>query len=228
MLEKSEKEGGLTFDELTSNGSTLILGGSETTATLLSGCIFQLLKNPDVMKRILAEIRGNFTSADDIDMFSIAHLKYTLAVLDETMRIYPPTPNQHPREAPPGGDTIGEDVIPEGTTLYISQYVMCHLDSYWAKPEEFHPERFLKDDETTFEQFKNDDHTVFQPFSAGSRNCIGRNLAYAEMRLILTRLLYDFDLELDERSTDWMKGQKAYVLWEKPPLWVKVAPRAKA
>jgi cytochrome P450 len=58
----------------------------------------------------------------------------------------------------------------------------------------------------------------------GTRNCIGRNLAYAEMRLILTKLLWHFDLELDEKKTgDWLKDMRAWALWEKPPLIVRLA-----
>ncbi|KAF1990518.1 cytochrome P450 [Aulographum hederae CBS 113979] len=223
---KSE-EGSLTFDELVSNGSLLVLAGSETTATLLSGTVYQLCCNPLALQRTIAEIRSSFASPDEIDLFSTAKLSYTLAVLNETMRIYPPVPVPVPRESPAGGASINGIAIPGGSTIYISQYVMSRLDNFWAKPEEFHPERFLKEGHEyhVAGTFDNDDHSVFQPFSIGPRNCIGRNLAYAEMRLILTRLLFDFDLELDERSKDWTKGQKAYKLWVKPPLWVKVTPK---
>jgi averantin hydroxylase len=59
----------------------------------------------------------------------------------------------------------------------------------------------------------------------GTRNCIGKNLAYAEMRLILAKVCWNFDMQLDEdRCADWMRDQKVFVLWEKPPLWVKLAP----
>ena len=225
VLEKSGKDGGLSFDELASNGALLVLAGSETTATLLSGAVYQLCSNPSPLEKAVAEIRSSFASADEIDLFSTAKLDYTLAVLNETMRIYPPVPNQPPREAPPGGAAIAAAALPAGTTVYVSQYVMGHLDSFWARPDEFHPERFLKDLEDVPAEFRHDDHAVFQPFSVGPRNCIGRNLAYAEMRLILTRVLFDFDLELDERSREWATAQKAYKLWEKPPLLVKMTPR---
>jgi aspirochlorine biosynthesis cytochrome P450 monooxygenase len=52
------------------------------------------------------------------------------------------------------------------------------------------------------------------------------SLAYAEMRLIITRLLWNFDLELDERSRGWVKDMKVYALWEKGPLYVKLKPVA--
>lgn len=50
------------------------------------------------------------------------------------------------------------------------------------------------------------------------------SLAYAEMRLILSRLLWNFDLELQQDSTDWIARQKTYMLWQKGPLNVRVVP----
>lgn len=93
------------------------------------------------------------------------------------------------------------------------------LPSNFHRAAEFIPERWLEDRDA---QFDNDDREVLQPFSVGPRNCIGRNLAYAEMRLILAKVLYHFDLELDERTGDWT-NQKVFGLWEKPPLWMNVA-----
>jgi len=49
---------------------------------------------------------------------------------------------------------------------------------------------------------------------------VHHSLAYAEMRLILARILYNFDLTLSEESQDWMKGQRMFSLWDKPDLWV--------
>jgi averantin hydroxylase len=224
-LQKMGKEGGLDFDELVSNGGLLVIAGSETTASLLSGTIYHLCKNPSTLKKAVTEVRSTFKSADEIDLYSTSKLPYTLAVLDETLRIYPPVPNQPPREAPPSGGMIDGKFIPGGTQIYVSQYVMGRLDTYWTKPDEFHPERFLKDIDQVPDEFKGDDHSTYQPFSVGPRNCIGKTLAYAEMRLILTRLLYGFDFELDARSTNWVGVQKVYKLWEKPPLWVKVTPK---
>ncbi|KAF2665384.1 cytochrome P450 ClCP1 [Microthyrium microscopicum] len=225
VLEKNGKDTGMTFDELASTSSLLVLAGSETTATLLSGVCYQLCTHPDTLQKAVNEVRSTFESADEIDLYSSARLSYLIACLNETMRIYPPVPNQPPREAPPGGGVIDGRSIPAKTIIYVSQYVMNHLETLWAKPEEFHPERFFKNASDVPEEFRNDNHAVFQPFSVGPRNCIGKNLAYAEMRMILTRVLFDFDLELDERSKDWTTAQKAYKIWEKPPLWMKITPR---
>jgi cytochrome P450 len=65
---------------------------------------------------------------------------------------------------------------------------------------------------------------VLQPFSVGPRNCIGRNLALAEMRLILARVLWNFDFELCPESERWAE-QKVMSLWIKPELMCKVKVR---
>ena len=68
--------------------------------------------------------------------------------------------------------------------------------------------------------------SAFNPFSLGPRNCLGRNLAYLEMRLILARVLYTFDLEAPEGEQvgPW-EEQKTWILWEKMELRVKVRAR---
>jgi cytochrome P450 len=103
----------------------------------------------------------------------------------------------------------------------MQQYVSYRLRSNFHRPEEFLPQRWLGDVE-----FADDNRAVFQPFSVGPRNCVGRNLAYAEMRLILAKVLYNFDLDLDAKTGQWL-DQKVYTLWEKKPLWVKLKPVAR-
>lgn len=61
-----------------------------------------------------------------------------------------------------------------------------------------------------------------QPFSHGPRNCIGKNLAYAEMRLIMARMAWNFEFELMPQSYDWTEGQKVFTVFQKPPLSMKL------
>lgn len=63
---------------------------------------------------------------------------------------------------------------------------------------------------------------LYAPGQSFSTNI--RSLAYAEMRLVLTKVLFNFDLELVDKDVDWMAGQKVFTLWEKPSLMVKLTP----
>ena len=76
--------------EITINSMVLVLAGSETTATLLSGVAYHLLRNPEAMARAVKEVREAFASDDEITFASISKLEYLLACLNEAMRIYPP------------------------------------------------------------------------------------------------------------------------------------------
>ncbi|KAF2876719.1 cytochrome P450 monooxygenase-like protein [Massariosphaeria phaeospora] len=209
----------LTREEIDTNAVLFLVAGSETTATMLSGTTYLLLKNPAVYAKLVHEIRSRFNTQSDITFDEVNKLDYMIACLQEGLRYYPPAPTGFPRVVPQGGDTISGHYIPEGTSVYVSQYAASHSESNWTDPEAYAPERWLGD-----KRYKDDKRTAINPFSFGPRNCLGKNLAYAEMRLILAKVLFNFDLELVDKSADWIKQQKVFVLWEKGSLMVKLNP----
>ncbi|KAF4633926.1 hypothetical protein G7Y89_g4186 [Cudoniella acicularis] len=214
-------EKGMTVPEIESNASLLIIAGSETTATFLSGITYHLLSNPPVLKQLTDLIRTTFPSEKDINILSIQHLEYFTACLEEGFRTYPPVPTGVPRITTAEGNIICNTYVPPNTIVAIPQYTLYSSPKNWTDPEKFVPERWLKDPP---ERYAHDNKKAMQPFSIGPRNCIGRNLAYAEMRLILARVLWNFDFELQPDSQHWT-SQKIYGLWEKIPLNVKLIPR---
>jgi len=210
---------GLSKDEIAANAPTLITAGSETTATLLSGVTFMLLTNRDKYDKLVREIRDRYASEDEINMLNVNDLPYLLAVLNEAFRMYPPVPIGLPRITPAGGETIDGYYLPEKTGISLPHWAAYQCEQNWTDPQLFVPERWL-DTET---RYANDKRDVLQPFSIGPRNCIGKNLAYAEMRLILTRVLWRFDLELLPESRGWY-SQRVFGLWEKGGMMVKLTP----
>jgi averantin hydroxylase len=116
---KEGKGTGMTRDEMVSNASLLVLAGSETTATLLSGATYLLLKHPDVMAKLVTEIRTAFKSDSEIDLLTVSKLEYMLAVLDETMRLYPPVTSQPNRVTPRGGEMVCGKWVAEGVRLTV-------------------------------------------------------------------------------------------------------------
>lgn len=83
--------------------------------------------------------------------------------------------------------------------------------SFLRNPDIFVPERWLGDPE-----YKDDNRSAHQPFSVGTRNCLGMNLAWHEMRLMLAKLVYEFDIGSDAGS-DWV-DQNVYIVWDRKPL----------
>ncbi|KAK6383769.1 hypothetical protein LTS17_003061 [Exophiala oligosperma] len=104
---------GMTPDEIGENSNILIVAGSETTASLLTGTTYYLLKNPECLQLLTTEIRSTFEKEDDINLVSVGQLKYLLACLDEGLRLYPPVPSALGRDVPKGGHYIEGYFIPE-------------------------------------------------------------------------------------------------------------------
>lgn len=220
IIKNNGAKGGMSVEEIQANSYVIIIGGSETTATLLSGCVYFLVTHPAVYQKLKDEVRGGFTTESDITFNSVSTLKYLLAVLNESLRRYPPVPGALPRSVPAPGTTIDGKYVPAGTAVSVYQWAANHSPANFADPELFVPERWLG----TNQKYANDIREACQPFSYGPRNCVGRNLAYMEMRIILARLLWNFDFELCDESKEWLK-QKAFILYEKPPLLVKLTKR---
>jgi cytochrome P450 len=216
---KHNDERGMTRAEMNANSSILIMAGSETSATLLSGLVYHLLQNPIWMTKLQDEVRSTFTEEAQITFTSTSQLKLMTAIIQETFRVYPPVAGSMPRIVPKEGAVVAGTFIPGDTVIGIPQYVASRSSRNFTDPDKFAPERFLGD-----ERYAADKRSVMQPFSVGPRNCIGQTLAWAEVRTILGRLIWNFDMELLDASKGWER-QMVFVLWSKPSLMVKLRAR---
>lgn len=96
-------------------------------------------------------------------------LPYLNAVIEESLRIYPPAALNLSRIVPQGGATICGNHIPAGAAVGVTSWAATHSAKNFALPEGFVPERWLDD-----ARFVNDDRPASQPFSMGARNCVGK------------------------------------------------------
>jgi cytochrome P450 len=220
VLKQQEQGRGISLKEMHSNAALFMGAGTETTATELSGLLYYLLKNPSKMANLIQEVRGSFHNGDEITMDRIAQFEYLHACLEEGLRLYPPVPIGLPRIIPPAGVTIADSLVPGGSSVCITQFATYRSPLNFKAPDSFIPERWLSSPSN--QTFASDVKSALQPFSYGPRNCLGKNMAYHEMRLVLTKLLWHFDFELCEESKSWAESQKVFALWEKKPLLVKV------
>ncbi|PVH86386.1 cytochrome P450 [Cadophora sp. DSE1049] len=221
---KHNDERGMTMPEIESNAVLLILAGSETTATFLSGVTYCLLMNPPYYAKLRDIIRATFSDEASITPQVLNQIEFFTACIEEAFRIYPPVPQSGlPRITAPEGSFVDGRFVPGNTVVIVPQLPTYMSDNNFADPKKFAPERWLKGDECP-ERYRGDNRKAMQPFSIGPRNCIGMNLAYFEIRLIFARMLWNFDFELMADSRDWM-DQKTFTLWEKKNLNVRLTPR---
>lgn len=109
----------MSREEIGATTEVLLIAGSETTATLLCGATFCLLKNPDSLQKLTDEVRNAFSSAADMTLRSLARLPYLQACLDEALRLYPPVPGTLPRRVLPQGDIVNGQFIPGNVRLSV-------------------------------------------------------------------------------------------------------------
>lgn len=103
---------GVTAAEYQSTVETLIIAGSETTATLLAGVTYHLLNSPEKLERATKEVRGAFTSADEITFVNVNQLTYLIACLTEALRVYPSVSDAFPRNTGSNTEVILDKVVP--------------------------------------------------------------------------------------------------------------------
>ncbi|PYI22370.1 putative cytochrome P450 monooxygenase [Aspergillus violaceofuscus CBS 115571] len=213
---------GLSFEEMVTQSQTLILAGSETTATVLSGMMYYLLTTPRALSRVTQEIRTAFSDERDITVHRAARLPYLHAVLEESLRMYPPVPGILPRVSPAPGQLVCGQFVPAGTSVGLHHWACYRSACNFSDPDTFWPERWMDGEDGA--RFAKDDRGAFHPFSYGPRNCLGRNLAYAELQLIVSKLFWNFDAELMSAGEGWA-NQRTTSLWIKKALPVRLIPR---
>jgi cytochrome P450 len=183
MAARDEQGEAMSNMELSDELITLLTAGHETTATALAWALYLIHKFPQVREKLLAELDSLDENAD---YSTINKLPYLNAVCNETLRIYPVAILQFQRKVETPVSLCGHDLEP-GTLLYGSVYLTHQREDLYPEPKKFKPERFLERQFSPYE---------FIPFGAGARRCIGAALAQCEMKLILTKILKNLELDL--------------------------------
>jgi len=189
--------------ELLAESGMLVIAGSTSVATVLSGVCFYLTGDPARLQKVTDEVRSAFKSVDEINWHNnslkLIGCEYLRACIDETMRCAPPGAGEAPRKVLKGGIVVRGDYYPEGIVVGVSQYALARNKAVFTNPEmdpyKFIPERWIPSEKTgvTKEDVAKARSTL-HPFLGGQFNCPGKNLAWAMMTTTLARILYRFDL----------------------------------
>lgn len=179
---------------------SFILAGRDTTSSALTWFFWILSSRPDVEQKILAELETIRKKAHKEigEMYSFDELRdmhYLQAALSETLRLYPPVPVD-------SRTCRNDDVLPDGTFIGKSWLVTYHthamgrMESIWGKDYgEFSPERWLKNGVC-----KTESPFRFLIFHAGPRMCLGKDMAYIQMKSIAAAVIEKFEVEMVEKK----------------------------
>lgn len=183
LLAATDRDGGLTDAEVRDEIVTLVIAGHETVASALTWTLWLLAEHPDE-QRVLHDELDSVLAGRAPTSGDLARLPVTRAVLDESLRLYPPAWVLSRR-------AVGDDVlcgldVPAGTLVVVSPWLLHRDPRRWSEPTRFDPGRFR------VEAGERDPATPsahYLPFGVGPRLCIGRDFARLELVMLLATLL---------------------------------------
>ncbi|KAF2009604.1 cytochrome P450 [Aaosphaeria arxii CBS 175.79] len=198
ILSVALESGGFSDDELVNQLMTFLAAGHETTASAMTWATYLLCKHPEVQRKLRAEIRASLpsiTSSDPITSTTIDKLPYLNAVLNETMRVFPPVPLTL-RETL-SDTTIQGSFIPAGTSIIICPWAINTSKALWGDDaRDFNPDRWLGQGRANTGGA--DSNYAITTFLHGPRSCIGKDFAKAEFACLVAAMIGRFEIELED------------------------------
>ncbi|MEV3902456.1 cytochrome P450 [Mycobacterium sp. NPDC050551] len=181
LIAATDPETGQTLSdrEIAEELIVFLFAGHDTTATTLTYAMWQLGRNPDIQKRVAAEVDA--LPGRELEPGDIADLPYTVQVLREALRLCPPGPTgsrMATRDVEVGGFRVER-----GTMLIFGRMAVQRDPTLWDDPLTFDPDRF------TPEAMKSRDRWQYVPFGGGPRSCIGDHFAMLEATLGLATFI---------------------------------------
>jgi cytochrome P450 len=188
LLQAQDDDGArMTDRQLRDEVMTLFLAGHETTALALSWTWYLLAQNPEIERKLAAELKSVLDGRSPT-VADLPRLRYTEMVVKETLRLYPPAWII-------GREAVSEFAIdgfsfPAGAQVSMSPWLMHRDPRYFDQPDEFWPERWETD------QIKQLPKYAYFPFGGGPRLCIGNSFAMMEAIFILATIAQRFHFDL--------------------------------
>ncbi|KAI7905070.1 cytochrome P450 [Cokeromyces recurvatus] len=197
----------LTPDAIMAETVLFLIAGSETTSNSIGFAIIELLQNPNKLKKLYKEIDSIEMEEGQVVFYheQLKHLPYLNAVINETLRLDAVAAGSLPRITHKP-TVLGHLILPKDIIVLCNLYHVQTDNKYWPNPYEFKPERWIEKD-----QIELNDLEAFFPFSAGSRNCIGKNFALQEMRMALASLLKYFEIAPIEQEIKDAQDRRSFV-----------------
>lgn len=193
LLARDEDGAPMSDREVRDQLLTLFVAGHETTSNALTWTWYLLSEHPAAAARLHEEV-DRVLGDRPPTLDDLPNLPYTLQVLKESMRLYPPAWVLNIRRAA-AATVIGDYTVPKGALIWLSPYAMHHQARFFPEPERFAPERWTPDAEKALPRY------AYMPFGAGPRVCIGNGFAMMEAHLIVAAMARRVSLALAPDQT---------------------------
>jgi cytochrome P450 len=185
-----------TLEHLVEEGQSVVGAGIVTTAHYLNTTGFHILANPAVLKKLKAELEKAMPDGKLPSWQELERLPYFAAVILEGYRISYGVAHRLQRVSPNEPLIFHDHVIPAGTPVSMTAMLIHDNETHFPEPRTFKPERWLDPGS------RNRLEKYLVNFSKGTRACLGRPLAEAEIHLALAAVFRRFDMELYETTRD--------------------------
>lgn len=216
--------------QLTGHAQPRSMGGYDSTHTTISGLFYYLLHQPDLYRKLQAQLHQEYPSTRDIDCNSLARQQLLNGCINEALRLVPAINGHGSHRVAARGTTVDGVFVPRGTLVSADCYTMQRDPASWALPGEFRPERWSggpgPGPGTT--AYDKDARGMWRPFLVGPRVCIGREMALQSLRLAVARVVHAFDVTLVNTDFDWDRDAGSHFVWHDFDVVVKLAPTGKA
>ncbi|OQU93626.1 hypothetical protein CLAIMM_00108 [Cladophialophora immunda] len=182
----------LTEAEIMADASLIIMAGSTSTALCITFVFWYLCQHRAIYGKLQREIDRNWDGVSPLAVSQIGPgpAPYLNAVIEETLRIWPPAPGGTQRRSPDGGMVVDGEYVPKGTQVSVCPIAIQRDERYFSNPLEFIPERWV--DDMRPPDFVHQPR-AFIPFTVGQYTCLGKNLAYQEIRLFVAKVMRNLD-----------------------------------
>ncbi|KAK1558799.1 hypothetical protein Q3G72_006816 [Acer saccharum] len=224
LLELMEHEDGatsFTMAQLKGMLTDILVGGTDTTTTIVEWTMAELMQHPKVMKKVQEELTEVVGIDGSVDEFHLPKLQYLDAVVKETMRLHPALPLLVPR-SPSQSTIVSGYTIPKGSRIMLNVWAIHRDPQLWDNPLEFRPERFLNNSEK-FDYLGN--NFQYMPFGSGRRVCAGIPLAERMLMFLLASFLHSFECKLPNDTKLDLSDKLGIVMKKLKPLVVIPTPR---
>lgn len=193
----------ISTEDLVVHTTANVMGGTDTTAATFRSVIYNLLRHPDLLAKLVREIDQAAASGQLSNLVTYkevtAHLPYLQAIVKEAFRIHPSVPMIFERYVPAGGVEICGQYMPAGTNVGINPWVVQHDPNVFPDPEAFIPERWIENSPDRLREME----ASMLLFGAGSRSCPGKSLAQVQLYKLITEIFRRFTVVLVHPEKEW-------------------------